>query len=82
MERFSCKTKIISGQGALASLKELKSQRLLLVTDPFFLENGEANRVLTLSGAACTELFSRIVPDPDVALAAEGTALVRQFQPE
>ena len=82
MERFSCKTKIISGQGALAALKELKSQRLLLVTDPFFQENGEANRVLSLSGAACTELFSRIVPDPDVALAAEGTALVRQFQPD
>ena len=36
MEVFSCKTKIISGCGAISSLKELESKRLLLVADPYF----------------------------------------------
>ena len=33
MEHFYCKTKIISGAGAVSALAELGSKRLLLVTD-------------------------------------------------
>ena len=82
MEQFSCKTKIISGEGALACLGELGIRRLLLVTDPFFMKNGTAQQVLALSGAEQTEIFDRVKPDPSVELAAEGTAVVRQFRPD
>ncbi len=82
MECFSCKTKIIAGAGALAELKDLKIQRLLLVTDPYFVKNGWAQKALTLSGAAATAIFDRVTPDPTVELAAEGTAKARQFRPD
>ena len=82
MERFSCKTKIVSGPGSVAQLSELKSQRLLLVTDPFFTNNGTAQRVMTLSCATHTRVFDGVQPDPSVALAAEGTAIVQEFQPD
>ena len=82
MERFACKTQIISGPGATAELKALESKRLLLVADPFFVKNGTAQRLAALAGAEKTEIFDRISPDPSVALAAEGTALVKQLQPD
>ena len=82
MEQFSCKTKIFSGPGSLEALKELKIRRLLMVTDPYFHKNGTAQRIARLSGAEEISYFHKIVPDPSVELAAEGTALLRSFQPD
>ena len=82
MTEFSCKTKIISGAGSVAQLKRLKSQRLLLVTDPYFSQNGTAQQILNGSAAAHTQIFDKVAPDPSVELVAEGTAMVRNFQPD
>ena len=82
MARFSCKTKIISGTGALSVLKDLGSKRLFLVTDPYFVKSGKAKEILGISGAAETEIFSEVKPDPSVELAAQGTARLRAFNPD
>jgi len=79
---FSCETKIYSGAGSISRLKELKSQKLLLVADPFFAKNGTAQHIFALSGATHTALFDKVAPDPSVELVAEGVALVRAFQPD
>ena len=79
MEKFSCKTTIISGAGAVEALKELNCRRLFLVTDPFFMQNGTAERIAKLTGAAEVEIFDKVQPDPTVELAAEGTARLRAF---
>ena len=79
MEKFSCKTTIISGTGALKALGELGCRRLFLVTDPFFMKNGTAHRVAELTGAEAVEIFDGVRPDPTVELAAEGTAKLRSF---
>ncbi len=82
MERFSCKTEIFSGAGSVARLSELGIRRLLLVTDPFFVRNGMAQQVAKLAKAEEAEIFDKVSPDPEVELAAEGTAAVRRFQPD
>ena len=82
MERFECKTKIISGPGAIGTLAELGAKRLLVVTDPYFAKNGTAQRIAGIVAAEETEIFDRVAPDPSVELAAEGTARVRAFQPD
>ena len=82
VEYFSCKTKIITGSGSVAQLAEFASQKLLLVTDPYFVGNGVAQRITQLSGAKQTCVFDKVAPDPTVELAAEGTAAARQFQPD
>ena len=82
MERFICGTKIISGPGAISALGELGAKRVLVVTDPFFYENGTAERVAQATGAAERELFHQVAPDPGVELAAAGTARVRAVQPD
>ncbi len=82
MERFSCTTEIVSGPGAISVLGTLGARRLFLVTDPFFMKNGAAQRVAAAAGAEETEFFDRVVPDPSVTLAAEGTARLRDFGPD
>lgn len=82
MEKFSCKTKIIAGPGAVQVLKDMQIRRLFMVTDPFFVNNGTAQRVASYAQAEHTEFFSGVKPDPSVELAAEGTALVKAFEPD
>lgn len=82
MEWFDCKTKIISGADSLSGLKAFGIQKMLLVADPFFVSNGWADKLLRLSGASESQIFDKVSPDPTVELAAEGTQLLRQFQPD
>ena len=77
MNQFSCKTKIISGAGAISQLGDLCGKHLFLVTDPYFMKNGTAQRLGGLSRAETVTYFDKIQPDPTVTLAAEGTALLR-----
>ena len=82
MEVFSCKTRIFSGPGAVSALAEFGAKRLLLVTDPYFAKNGTASRVAAVSKAPRVEIFDKVRPDPTVGLAAEGTARMKEFQPD
>ena len=79
MERFSSKTVIISGAGAVGALAELGPRRLFLVTDPYFMKNGMARQVVEASKAGESEIFDGVEPDPTVDLAARGTARLRAF---
>ena len=82
MEDFSLKTRIYAGAGAVSVLERFGAKRLLLVTDPYFMKNGTAQRIAALAKAEKTEYFDRVQPDPTVALAAEGTAVLRRFEPD
>ena len=82
MEEFSCSTKILAGPGAISGLESLKAKRLFLVSDPFFVKNGLAKKVAQAAKAECYEIFDRVQPDPTVALAAEGTAALKRFNPD
>ena len=82
MEEFFCKTKILAGAGAVSAISSLGKKRLFLVTDPFFVKNGTAKRIVELSRCECSEIFDKIQPDPTVELAAEGTARLRAFAPD
>ncbi len=79
MERFQIPTKILAGPGALEAVRDMHIQRLLVVSDPFFSQNGTARRI---AQAEQVEIFDEVAPDPTVALAAKGAALVQQFQPD
>lgn len=79
MDEFDCKTKIISGAGAVGRLADFGARRLFLVTDPYFYENGMAARVAAGAHAEQVEIFHEVKPDPTVELAAEGTARLRAF---
>jgi len=79
LEKFSIKTEIWSGAGAVAALSELGCKRVFLVTDPFFAKNGTAQRIADAAKAQAVEIFDQVTPDPAVELAAQGTARLRAF---
>lgn len=80
--RFEMGTKIVSGDGALEALREFGAERVLVVCDPFFQENGWGQRVAEATGAARWEIFHKVAPDPTVTLAAEGTGVLKALEPE
>jgi len=81
MEQFYCKTRIISASAEKA-LASLQIRRLLMVTDPYFMNNGIAQRLKQAAGAEETVIFHEVEPDPSVELAAKGTAVVKDFRPD
>ncbi|HIT36092.1 MAG TPA: iron-containing alcohol dehydrogenase, partial [Candidatus Faecousia intestinavium] len=72
MEEFSCKTKLICGSGAVSRLADFQAKRLFLVSDPFFVKNGTAQKIADGAKCSAVEIFDKIQPDPTVELAAEG----------
>ena len=82
MQEFHCKTKILSGANALDWLNGCSCKTLLVVTDPYFMKNGTAQAIARRVQAEKREFFDGVKPDPSVELAAEGTALMRQYHPD
>lgn len=82
MQEFYCKTKILSGKNALDWLDGRKCRSLLVVADPYFAQNGWAEKLAQRVQAEKRAFFTGVKPDPTVELAAEGTALMRQEQPD
>ena len=82
MEKFSCKTTIYSGAGAVSALGEMGIRRLFLITDPYFTKNGTAQRIAAAANAEAVEIFDKVQPDPTVELAAEATAQLQKFAPD
>ena len=60
MERFCCTTQVVAGDGALAALRDMGIGRLLVVTDPYFMKNGTAERIAGLSGASQVAYFDEV----------------------
>ena len=82
MEKFSVRTEIISGSGSVSYLERLGCSRVFLVTDPFFLKNGLAEKVARAAKPEAFEIFGEVSPDPTVELAARGAARFQSFQPD
>ena len=80
--RFDMGTKIVSGDGALEALREFGAKRVLVVCDPFFQENGQSALAAKATGAEQVEIFDKVTPDPTVTLAAEGTKVLKAFDPQ
>lgn len=82
MEFFSCKTKIVSGPGAIWELANCKAKRLLLVADPYFQKTDLPEKIKKASKAEQMHTFFDVKPDPTAELAAQGTAVAQNFQPD
>lgn len=80
MKEFSCKTRIVMGMSAQQVLHEQDFGRLMIVSDPFFAQNGTAQSL----GSQAKEhlVFDKVAPDPSVELVAQGTAELLQFAPD
>ena len=76
---FFCETQIIV-DSAVRVVSSLGAKRLLVVSDPFFRDT--VARQLGEASGAVTSYFSDVTPDPELALAAKGAAVVKDFVPD
>ncbi len=82
MQEFSLATTLLCGADALDALNALPAERVLVVADPFFVQNGTAARLAARFSGAQTQIFSEICPDPEVQTVAKGAELLRAFVPD
>ena len=82
MTQFICTTRVLAGLPAAQALRQMLPKRVLVVTDPYFQKNGMAEKIAAGSGAEKWEVFDRVTPDPTAVLAAEGTIVLKKFQPD
>ena len=75
MREFYCKTKIVSGGNALQWLDGQQCRQLLVVTDPYFAQNGWAEEIARRVKAEQREIFSEIKPDPTTGIPSPPLAL-------
>lgn len=82
MERFSCKTQVISGEGALEALGDLTGRRLLLIRDG--LEGSEriARQIRGMIKPEMEACFDKVTPEPTMGQAVEGVRQIKTFCPD
>lgn len=82
LTEFVCTTRICAGENALSYLSSLQAERVLVITDRFFSQNGTAARIGGMIPGAKVEVFDRVTPDPTAETAAEAAAVCTTLQPQ
>lgn len=78
METLALGTRLIWGEDALDALRELKGQRVLVVSDRFWTENGKAKEIAARTGADRTAIFGEVSGEPDLKLVARGVVALER----
>ena len=76
METFCLKPTIYFGADALSALERLAGKRVLVVTDGFLVKSGLLDRVTAHLKGGQVEVFDQVVPDPPLALVAQGVRVL------
>lgn len=82
MEQFSCRTTIVSGEGALSVLKEQAGRRMLLVTDRMQISGGMTQRIRGMLKPESDSCIDTVTPEPTMGQAVEGAKQIKEFNPE
>ena len=82
MKRFKIKTEILFGEGALDYLKNLKGEKVFIVTDPFMVKSGTITKLEERLKESEVFVFSEIVPDPPIELVVSGIEMLKEFNPK
>lgn len=81
MQTFALQTKLCFGENALDALSDIQAQRVLIVTDRYFAENGIAEQIGKRCGCEY-RIFSEVQPDPALTLIAQGVQVMQEFSPD
>lgn len=84
MNTFSIKPRICFDKGSIEYLNNIRNKRVCIVTDPFMLKSGAADKITNIfkSNKVEYEIFSDIRPDPPVETVAAGVNKMRTFKPD
>jgi len=82
MERFACKTTVVSGEGALDALAQLRCRRMLVVTGAGNAQSGQVQRIFRAAGEPETAYLEDGFPEGTMKRAVEGSRKIADFQPD
>lgn len=84
MDSFGIKTKIYFGEGALSRLKDIPYRKVLIITDPFVVDSGMADLIISplKEGGIQYQIFSDVVPDAPVEKIAAGVKTFLEYRPD
>ncbi|MBQ7337337.1 MAG: iron-containing alcohol dehydrogenase [Clostridia bacterium] len=84
MKTFEVKTKINFGQNALDRLLDFKTERVLIIADPFVVSSGLIRQVTgRLDRTQVTyEIYQDVVPDPPIEKIIGGVRQLMAFHPD
>lgn len=82
--QFKMPTKIVTGAGSLTELKNLPLQRVLIICDPFMVQNGTTKKIeqILQEKGVTSAVFSEIIPDPTIDVVTKGLVAMIQIQPD
>lgn len=80
MKRFQIKTEVCFGQNALDKLRELKHQRIMIITDRFMVESGMIEPIKERISNCFVSVFDGVTPDPSIEVVREGVRMMLSFQ--
>ncbi len=79
MEQFKAKTEVRFAQNALDALAEFENVNAVIITDPFMVKSGAAQRIADkLCHCSKVEIFGEVKPDPPIELIVDGLKFLRQ----
>lgn len=82
MERFACKTLVVSGEDSLSVLKEQNCGRLLIAAEPEFLHTEQIRQIVNVTGSPDTEYLEETDFQPSMKQAVEGSRRIKAFCPD
>lgn len=82
MEQFACRTRIVSGPGAIQVLGQQSCRRLLVAAEDRFADTQMLRQILLAAGNPETVILSDVDAEPTVAQTVEGSRKIREFQPD
>lgn len=82
MERFACKTMVVSGNGAMSVLGETTWKKMLVLTESGMVQGGQVQRIVTAAQNPETEILEHTGQEPTMQQAVEGSRKLKVFRPE
>ena len=82
MERFACRTEVVSGEGALSALGQLECRRLLVVTEADPYRDRRIRQIADGAGHPDMKCFENVDPEPTMYQAVEGSRVIKSFCPD
>lgn len=84
MEQFIMKTKVYMGESALEHLKDFEMKRAFIICDPYMQESGKVRYITDCLDEQQTkyEIFSDVIPDPDIHVVTKGIGRMAAFSPD
>ena len=82
MDRFACRTQVVSGAGAMGVLVQQKCRRLLVATEQRWADTEQVRRIQKAAGDPEWLLLTDVDPEPTMRQAVDASKSLREFQPD